>query len=153
MDTSLKKGESVILLFMYPGTVLKLTQCGPANGFLQRRDGKRRPGAQKVQSTLGGTCLMVPYAIPARKALAEPLKWTDSRKGEVPLDVLTWREIYGSGLIVGTGKRTHTGYCGAVLGTIAGTTPAVRTASGTIRRSGTASSDFVAPGLYSPLFF
>ena len=149
MDTSLKRGESAILLFMYPGTVLKLTQCGPVNGFLQKRNGKRRPGGQKVRSIPGGMSLMVPYAIPGKAALAEPLKWTTSRKGKAPLDVSTWREMSGSGLIVGTGKKRNTGSGGAVRGATARATPAARTATGATLGASSTATGFVAPGLYN----
>ena len=154
MDTSLKKGESATLLFMYPGMALKLTQCGPANDFLQRRNGKKRPGGQKGRSTPGEMSLMVPYAIPKRAASEEPLKWTNSQKGEAPLDVSTWREMSMNGLMVGTEKRGNGGSCGAVRGAASGASPAVRAASGSAWRAGTASTGFVAPGLSSsPLFF
>ena len=153
MDTSLKKGESATLLLMYPGTALRLTQCGLANGFLQRRNGKRRPGEQKVRSTPGGMSLMVSYAIARGAALTEPLKWTNSRKGEAPLDVSTWREMSGSGLIVGMGKNSYTGCCGVVLGSTIGSSPAVLSATETSLRRGASAPDFVAPGLYNPLHF
>jgi hypothetical protein len=50
-------------------------------------------------------------------------------------------------------RKRRKRWCGAVLGSPIGSTPAVRAATGVTRWAGPTTPGFVAPGHYSPLFF